>query len=118
MNNMNTMKFVTRLLKEFPRFVSTMKPDDLQPFMIFGDFGIYIRDSIDGDELDKNELMEIFVFLNEMGESDDEEVHNLLTVGVLEIITDNSKALKIAREFLKGEALTDLNLITKFWFEK
>lgn len=118
MKNINIENFVAELLKKFPRFVNKMKPDDLQPYMLFGDFGIYIRDFIEDNEYSDVELNEIFSFLNEMGKSDDEQVHNLLTVGVLEIIMDSKKATEIARQHLKGEALEDFNLIDKFWYEK
>jgi hypothetical protein len=118
MKNFNIEKLVIDLLKNFPKFVRKMQPDDLQPFMLFGDFGIYIRDIIDSSACDMIELDEIFSFLNEMGESDDDLVHNLLTVGVLEIITDSKKATRIAKKNLKGQALSDLELIEKFWYEK
>lgn len=115
MNNLEIEKLTQRLLKDFPNFITEMKPDDLQPYMLFGDFGIYIRDLINHGSYDENELDKIFDFLNEMGNSSDEEVHNLLTVGVLEIINDSSEAVTLARRKLKGEALEDLMLIQKFW---
>ncbi|HEY2566236.1 MAG TPA: hypothetical protein VGH95_00805 [Candidatus Aquirickettsiella sp.] len=115
MKNLEIEKFSQRLLKDFPNFINVMNPDDFQPYMLFGDFGIYIRDLIDHGSYDENELDKLFDFLNEMGNSSDEEVQNLLTVGVLEIITDSSTAMMLARKKLKGIALEDLILIQKYW---
>lgn len=108
--------FTKKLVRNFPGFINEMKPDDSKPYMLFGDFGIYVRDLIDHGNCDKTELKKIFRFLNEMGESSDEEVHNLLTVGVLEIITDSNEATMLAKKNLKGDALKDLFLIHKFWY--
>lgn len=115
MRNLEIEKFIQILLKDFPNFINKMKPDDFQPYMLFGDFGIYIRDLIDCGNYNENEIDKIFEFLNEMGKSSDEEVQNLLTVGVLEIVTDSNKAVLLAREKLKGTALEDLILIQKYW---
>ena len=95
-----------------------MQPDDMQPYMLFGDFGIYIRDGIDKNYFNEADLIKIFNFLNTMGLSKQDEVHNLLTVGVLEIITDSKKATKIAKDRLIDGALEDFNLIEKFWYGK
>jgi len=118
MKNLNIEKFTAQLLKNFTEFVDEMEPDDLQPYMLFGDFAIYIRNLIDNGSYNEVELNKIFTFLNEMGECHDEDVHNLLTVGILEIIIDSNKATMLAKQNLKGEALKDLNLSHKFWYDK
>ena len=115
MTNTEIEKFTQRLLKDYPKFIAKMKPDDLQPYMLFGDLGIYVRDLINRGNYNVSELEEIFEFLNEMGCSTDEEVHNLLTVGVLEILTDSREATLFAEKKLNGAALKDLELIHKFW---
>ena len=106
------------MLKNFPEFVDEMKPGDLQPYILFGDFGTYIRNLIDKSNYNEKDINNIFTFLNKMGESSDKEVHNLLTVGILEIIIDSSKATMLAKQNLKGEALIDLDLIQKFCSNK
>lgn len=50
-----------------------------------------------------------------MGNSSNEEVQNLLTVGVLEILTDSNTATMLAQKNLKGTALEDLILIQRYW---
>lgn len=115
MKNLEIEIFTKRLLEDFPNFINEMKPDDFQPYMLFGDFGIYIRDLIDRGGYDENELDKIFQFLNEMGNSSNEEVQNLLTVGVLEILTDSNTATMLAQKNLKGTALEDLILIQRYW---
>jgi len=117
MNNAVINNFKKRLLSDFPVFIQKMEPDDLQPYMLFGDFGIYIRDLLESGVFKQSEVDAIFMFLNEMGESSDEQVHNLLTVGVLEIITDSSTAATLTRKYLKGQALKDFNMISEFWSE-
>lgn len=118
MKNSNIEKFTTQLLTNFPEFLNEMKPDDLQPYMIFGDFGLYIRNLIDYGNYQQADLDKIFSFLNEMGRSSGNEVHNLLTVGVLEIITDSSKATILSREYLNDQALNNFNLIYKYWYNE
>lgn len=118
MKNPNVENFIEQLLKSFPKFIDEMKPDDLQPYMLFGDFGIYIRNLIDSGDCNDAEINKIFSFLNKMGECSDAGVHNVLAVGVLEIILDNKKATILAKQNLKGDALEDFNLIQKFWYEK
>ncbi len=115
MKNLAIEKFTENLIENFPKFIQEMNPDDSQPYMIFGDFGIYIRNLIDRGNYNEAELNRIFQFLNEMGESSDKDVHNLLTVGILEIVIDSSEAIKISEKNLKGEALKDLILIHKYW---
>lgn len=64
MKNLEIEKFTQILLKGFSAFVDEMKPDNLQPYMLFGDFGIYIRNLIARGNYDENELDKIFGFLN------------------------------------------------------
>lgn len=44
---------VKELIENFPDFIGKMKSDDMQPYILFGDFGIYIRDGIDKKYLDE-----------------------------------------------------------------
>lgn len=114
---MNNVKyFCKKLLINFPGFTNDIKPDDMQPYMLFGDLGIYIRNKIDEDDISKEDLISIFSLLNEMGEANDDDVHNLLTVGVLEILTDSEKVKEISKQYLKGEALKNLDLIDNYWY--
>ena len=64
MMNVEVDRFTQRLLREFPDFIDKMKPDDLQPYMLFGDLGIYVRDLIDQGNYNQSELGKIFEFLN------------------------------------------------------
>jgi len=116
MNNKNVDFFLKRILKEFPEFTKEMNPD-IYAYDIFGDFGIYIRNKIDSNSISEIDLVRIFNFLNEMGESEDDKVQNLLTVGVLEILTDSQTAMKIAKQHLKNKALKNLISIYKYWYE-
>lgn len=112
------VKILTKeLLSDFPDFVREMQPDDIQPFMLFGDFGIYLRDGIENDSFDELQLQKIFNFLNKIGESTNDEVHNLLTVGVFEILTDSEKVVKMAKLKLKGDALKDFEMIKIYWYD-
>jgi hypothetical protein len=117
MKNSNIHKLVAKLMTDFPNFVKNIGPNAAYPYIVFGELGIYIRDLIDTNTTDNFELSSIFNFLNQMGESSEEEVHNLLTVGVLEILIDSKKAFAFAQENLKNGALKDLQLIQSFWCE-
>jgi len=116
MNNQDIEAIMKKLIEEFPDFISKIQPDDMQPYMLFGDFGIYIRNGIDNNYFNEAELARIFNFLNVMGSSTQDEIHNLLTVGVLEILTDSKMAVKIAKNKLTAGALEDFNAIEKFWY--
>jgi hypothetical protein len=75
--------------------VDVTEPVEMLPYNVFGDFGLYIRDGIDDALFDEQELTKIFCFLNEMGDSNDMNTHNLLTVGTLKILTDSKMRLKL-----------------------
>lgn len=75
------------------------------PYSILGNFGLFLKDGICQGRIDEARLNSYFEFLNEMGESNDLEVRNLLVVGILEILTDYEKSVLITREKLRGRAL-------------
>ncbi len=117
MNNNDIEVIKKELIDAFPDFINKIQPDLMQSYMLFGDFGLYIRDGINNNYLSEPEVDKIFTFLNKMGSSMDKDVHNLLTVGVLEILTDDKKTSNIAKKKLVNGALDDFILIEKFWYD-
>lgn len=96
---------VSILIKKFPEFVSFNNDwsEDL-PYDVFGSFSIYLRDRIMSGNIEDELLERSFDFLNVMSRSKDDEVVNLLVVGVLEILADNDKCVKIANKYLSQDA--------------
>lgn len=95
---------ISVLLVEFPGFAKLADIEE-RSYSILGDFAIYLRDGITSNTLQAEELDKAFVFLNEMGATDDLEVQNQLVAGVLEILADTDESLAVTKRKLEGQAL-------------
>lgn len=95
---------ISALLEECPRFAKLVDVEE-GPYSILGDLAIYLRDGIASNSLQEEELSKAFVFLNDMGASDDPEIQNQLVVGVLEILADTDESVAEAKSKLEGQAL-------------
>ena len=65
-----------------------------QPFFYFGNLGIFIRDAIKEEK--SNIVDRAFDLLNELLNIDENELDNLINVGVLEVLTDTVEAQRAA----------------------
>lgn len=113
-NVLKKEKVISTLLTECPEFAKSVDLSE-GAYVILGDFAIFLRNGIERKALQPDELGRCFSFLNKMGESDDLEVHNLLVVGVLEILTDTDDSLAIAKQYLKGHSLKLLERTLSGW---
>ena len=103
------------LIKEkIPTFKSIYDIDD-GIYCILGDFAIYLKDSIDEGTISDIDLENAFEIMNMMGSTKDIELHNLLIVGVLEILTDSKKVIEVIRQGLEGEAAQFFEEAISFW---
>ena len=86
-----------------PEFAARARRWDDLPFVVLGNFGLFIRELL--QEVSKNDelLRRCFRFVELMVESKDERVVNLAAVGVLELLVDEETDRAITMEFL-GEA--------------
>lgn len=102
------------LLRRVPAFAkarssdpSFLSYDDDSPYLVFGDFGLFIREYlkvIDTPMKDDTFLKQSFELLNEMLTSTDPEVQNLAVVGVFETLTDAPEAFTMAKKNLTSDA--------------
>ncbi len=72
------------------------------PYDVFGNLGLYVRDLFRKPEQNRELLARIFCLLNEISESGDERLVNLLAVGVLELLADDEGDAALARKFLRS----------------
>lgn len=91
---------VRQLLKRFPDMPVAGYEENLElPYVIYGEaLTTYIKKLAVTN--DSNHLMHIFDFLEEMANCEDEEVQNLLQVGVLEVLWDDRQLYFIARKYM------------------
>lgn len=101
----NAVEALLRRVPEFSRDTEGWHAD--LPYDVFGNLGLYLRDLFRKPRQYPELLARIFNLLNEMSESEDEELVNLVAVGVLELLTDDEHDAALAREFL-GAAGRDL----------
>lgn len=83
-------------------FMSHEREDS--PYLVFGDFGLFLLQALDEDGISTNEnwLRPSFQVIDEMLTSADPEVANLIQVGVLEVLADHPEALRLVKINLSG----------------
>lgn len=91
---------VFQLLKWFPNMPIADYEEDMDlPYVIYGEaLTTYIKKLAVTN--DANQLIRVFDFLEEMANCEDEEVQNLLQVGVLEVLWDDRQLYFIAHKYM------------------
>lgn len=102
------------LRAEFINFNSIVNIDD-GVYDALGDFAIYLRNAIAKKSLSEEYLRKAFEVMNTMGASKDLEVHNLLVVGILEILADEDQVVIVVRNGLVGYAAELFERVLKGW---
>lgn len=102
------------LLNKFNRFYEEQnyQKEDLTPYSVFGDFAIFFQEGVSNNSISQDEIEKAFCFFNELAESENNDVLNLLVVSVFEVFTDNSITIDLARQKLtdKGRKLFERTL--------
>ena len=107
---------IPALLHRVPEFGKTRDPeDDKLPCMQLSAFALFIGGRIDQGMEEDCVLERSFALLNAMGQSTDFRVVNLLTVCVLETLTNHARWMRAAEQNLQGQALEALHEIERFW---
>ena len=108
---------IRSIFDRFPRFSEHADMADIEHYGILGQFALYLRDGISQRTLDDEEVDHAFSLLNEMGAiaERNEEMETLLTVGILEILTDTDESIRLSREKLKGKSLSSFEEAVEFW---
>jgi hypothetical protein len=113
----NYKSSVFELFKQIPEILAwepTIREDEDSPYIIFGALARYIQTKIIEDAYDTT-LKKSIDFLNEMANTENSEIESLLTVGVLEILTDDEKVFDYVLERLNDKGRRFLVNAKKFW---
>ena len=115
---------VTRTLCD--QFPGILEPDEMKDpaqFEEIGNYGIayrfgaYVCEGVSRNLLDGDEVGRAFSCLNQLGEAAEGNLQlaNLLTVGILETLTDTEQSIKVARQKLNGNAAGLLEEVIDFF---
>ena len=110
-------KYTKELLNNFPRVKNYFKDEeniDEIVYEIWGYFSINLSKDIDRRQLSEKELVKAFSLLNSMGESEDDQIQTLLSVGALENLETTDYTINVAKSHLKGEALNAFIIILEY----
>ena len=80
------------------------------PMVVFGNLASFLNERLLTLPQSNPTVQASFALLNEMGNSTDQRVVNLATVGTFEVLTDSQPSIRAARQLLYGRALD--------WFEE
>lgn len=112
MLTLNTENLLNELFKKFPDFKRKMAYDldDLLIYNVIGDFATDFQKNYIDSKISECDIEEFFSFINEMANSADIEVKNILVVEIFELFSDEISTINISRE--------KLNNVGKELFEK
>lgn len=116
---------VEALLERVPAFADARAHDssfisymDPEPYLVFGDFGRFLKDLIVREPQTAGErktLAEALGVIEDMANSTDVEVLNLVVVCVFETLTGYPKAVTFAQQHLSGKALDLFMRVKQGW---
>src|SRR6266850_1600052 len=90
------------LLQRIPEMKDELDESDLDlPYVVFGFFALYLRKKVN----DQGFIERSFDLLNELSESGDPELTNLVQVAVFETIADEEKWKALAKQHLRDKAM-------------
>ena len=85
------------------------------PYDVYGKFAISLCRHLSDPNVDQDYVSRAFALLNAMSRSPDNDIQSLLTVGVLEILTDDENVRRMAEERLNDEGRLLLRQADEFW---
>ena len=98
---------VELLLSQVPEFAaarsrdaSFMSYDDDSPYLVFGDFGLFLREQLENKPLlgaNEDWLRSSVDLIDKLLTSSDPELSNLIQVGVLEVLSDYPGAITLVK---------------------
>lgn len=100
MGTMTSSNAVSQLLEKIPELASYRPGFEADlPYDTFGSFALFLCDEIRAGR-NKDLLDRAFEVLNEMADSSDREVLNLLVVGVFEVLSNDDTCIEAATKHL------------------
>ena len=110
---LQTKRATELLLSRIPEFVKARSGDpsfmshaDDSPYLVFGDFGLFLLQQLRDIERGRRNyerLRPSFQLIDEMLTSPDPELTNLIEVGVLEVLADHPNVFAILENYLSRE---------------
>lgn len=115
---------VDELLSRIPAFAEAhakdearMAGDENLPTVVFGSFARFLA-NLAKQKPEEHEtpyiLSASFKLLNEMATSSNDEVINLAEIGTFEVLTDTPEGIRLARQYLHGQALETFERIVSW----
>jgi hypothetical protein len=96
---------IRTLIENIPEFEKEIEPEFIfSAYLIYGDFGIFLRDKIFDKVQGRYIVDKSFTFLNMLANEGDQKVSQMLRVTTFEILIDQTATIAIAKEKLKGKA--------------
>jgi hypothetical protein len=95
--------FVKELYDNVPEFneMTDHTTDDL-PYIVYGELSWKLFEEITGNNTTTDFTKKCFLFFNKIGSKNDNNIDNLLVVGIYEGLYANKKCNDIARQYLTG----------------
>lgn len=108
---------ITKLFENFKTFKekADYEADELLPYNVLGNFALDFQENFIASKLTLSEIDKFFNFLNEMANSQDKEVQNILVVEIFEIFSDRKETIKISKEKLNESGKQFLEKTLKGW---
>jgi hypothetical protein len=77
--------------------------NDKLAYVVFGELSLRLFEDITANNQTTDFTKKCFVFFNILGDREDNEIDNLLVVGIYEGLYANKKCNRVARELLTGK---------------
>ena len=113
---------VGALMQEVPEFAASLDADKVlgaedkrDPYIVFGEFGNFLRRIVPERSLEDSTVLASFRFLTALAESEDPEVRDLASAGTLELLLDTPETIRAARQLLYGRALDAFEELIRLW---
>jgi len=113
---------IDALMREIPEFAARLNADKIlsreeriDPYIVFGEFGAFLRSVVPQRSLDDPTILASFRFLTVLGGSEYPEVRDLVAAGTLEVLLDTAETIRAARQLLYGRALDSFEELIQNW---
>jgi hypothetical protein len=105
---------VKELLRRVPEFAAVSDDDPALPYVVFGSFALFVRHRA-RDATSSQLLARAFAFINDVAMSTDPDELDLLTVGFLEVLTDDEDCIRLVEPLLSDETSALLRRVREWW---
>jgi hypothetical protein len=113
---------VSTLMHEVPEFAASFDADKAlsaedrtDPYIVFGEFGSFLRTVVPQRSLEDPTVLASFRLLTALAGSENPEVYDLVSAGTLELLLDTPETIRAARQLLYGRALDAFEELVRQW---